>query len=286
MKHPFHLIDLVAFKKVSSLLAGNYKTSFHGSGIEFAGIREYSLGDDTADIDWKASARSGKTYIKKYEEDRERKVLFVVDVGSSMRFGSGEKTKQEILQEVFSLLLFSSAENSDPNGVWFFTDTVQKIHKIEKGMGHLQRIHEDLEMFLSQESREESSLPMVVENLYKKRIRNHLIFILSDSLELPKEQYFRSLAEQNDCIFIHIFDTFENTLSGESEHGIAHDTGIFIDSSDEQKREQYVRERTLELENFRHTITKLGGSYLALDESKNLYRELFLFFKKRQNNGL
>lgn len=150
MKHPFHLIDLVAFKKVSSLLAGNYKTSFHGSGIEFAGIREYSLGDDTADIDWKASARTGKTYIKKYEEDRERKVLFVVDVGSSMRFGSGDKTKEETLGEAFSLLLFSSAENNDPNGACFFSDIPEKIHKIEKGMSHIQRIHRDFEMLLGQ----------------------------------------------------------------------------------------------------------------------------------------
>lgn len=213
MKHPFHLIDLVAFKKVSSLLAGNYKTSFHGSGIEFAGIREYSLGDDTADIDWKASARTGKTYIKKYEEDRERKVLFVVDTGSSMRFGSGEKTKEETLGEVFSLLLFSSAENNDPNGAWFFADTLEKTYKIEKGMAHLQRIHEDFGISLIRNGREESALPMVVENLCQKRIRNHLVFILSDSLELPLEQQFRSIAEQNDCIFIHIFDTFENMLS-------------------------------------------------------------------------
>jgi len=148
MKHPFHLIDLVAFKKVSSLLAGNYKTSFHGSGIEFSGIREYNIGDDTGSIDWKASARTGKTYIKKYEEDRERKVLFVVDTGSSMRFGSGEKTKEDTLSEAFSLLLFSSAENNDPNGAWFFADTVQKMHKIEKGIPHLRRIHDDFRAFL------------------------------------------------------------------------------------------------------------------------------------------
>lgn len=286
MKHPFYLIDLVAFKKVSSLFAGNYKTSFHGSGIEFAGIREYSLGDDTADIDWKASARTGKTYIKKYEEDRERKVLFVVDMGSSMRFGSGEKTKQETLTEAFSLLLFSSAQNNDPNGAWFFTDTLEKTYKIEKGMVHLQRIYRDFEVFLDQDNKSESSLPLAIESLCQKHIRNHLIFIFSDSLELPKEQQLRSLTEQNDCIFIHIFDSFENTLSGESVHSIIPGADIFIDSLDEKKREQYVRERTRGLKNFRHTITKLGTSYLALDESKNIYQELYLFFKKRQNNGL
>jgi uncharacterized protein (DUF58 family) len=150
MKHPFHLIDLVTFKKVSSLLAGNYKTSFHGSGMEFAGIREYSLGDNVASIDWKASARTGKTYIKQYEEDRERKVLFVVDIGANMNFGSSQKTKIETLTEAFSLLLFSSAENNDPSGAWFFSDTLQKMHKVQKGMEHLQRIHTDFNALILQ----------------------------------------------------------------------------------------------------------------------------------------
>lgn len=283
MKHPFQLIDLVTFKKISSLLAGNYKTSFHGSGIEFALLREYSLGDDTTDIDWKATARTGKTYIKKYEEDRERKVLFVVDTGSSMRFGSQKKTKQQTLTEVFSLLLFSSMNNNDPSGAWFFMDTLRKIYPVEKGMTHVRRIHEDYESLLLDSDRTESSLNMVLEELYKKRIKNHLIFIFSDSVETLNEIHFRSIAAQNDCIFVHIFDTFENTLVGASEH-IAHSgTGIFLDTLDDKKRAQYVSERTHELESFRHTVTKLGGSYIALDESKDVYKELYLFFKKRQS---
>ncbi len=120
MKYPLLLIDIQTFKKVSALLAGNYKTSFHGSGMDFADIREYDFGDNVSDIDWKATARSGKVYVKKYEEDRERRVLFIADIGASMRFGSGSQTKYETLIEVFSLLLFSSAKNNDPSGAWFF----------------------------------------------------------------------------------------------------------------------------------------------------------------------
>ena len=282
MKHPFHLIDLVTFKKVSSLLSGNYKTSFHGSGIEFALLREYSLGDDTADIDWKASARTGKTYIKKYEEDRERKVLFVLDVGRSMSFASGERLKQSTLSDVFSLLLFSSAASHDPSGAWFFTDHIQQVYKIDKGMAHLHRIHEDFHAILEQDAREESSLPIAFQELWKKRIRNHLIFIFSDSLELPEESYIRSIAEQNDCIFIHIFDSFENTLVGTSKHILFPDSDIFLDSLDTKKQAVYVQARALELQDFRHKIVKMGCSYLALDETQDVYKELYLFFKKRQ----
>ena len=115
-------------------------------------------------------------------------------------------------------------------------------------MLHLRSIYDGLATFLATAMRSDSSLPKVFENLCQKHIRNHLIFILSDSLEFPKEQYFRSIAEQNDCVFIHIFDTFENTLEKENIHIIGNDTDLFIDTSDEKKRVYYVQERTKELE--------------------------------------
>jgi hypothetical protein len=160
------------------------------------------------------------------------------------------------------------------------------MHKVQKGMEHLQRIHTDFNALILQNNEWESSLPLAIENLYQQQIKNHLIFIFSDSLELPREQHLRSLSKQNDCIFIHIFDTFENTLIGENIHTITQKADFFIDSSDDEKREQYTQERGRELENFRHTFMKQGLSYLSLDESKNVYEELYLFFKKRQNNGL
>lgn len=144
-------------------------------------------------------------------------------------------------------------------------------------------MYDDFEVLLTSENRGESNLPLVVEELCQKRTKNHLLFIISDSLEFPKTEHFRSLAGQNDCVFIHIFDSFENTLVGERKHIIS-DTDVFIDTLDEKKKVRYITERTQELEAFRHNVIKLGGSYLALDESKNLYQELFLFFKKRQNN--
>lgn len=215
MKHPFHLIDLVTLEKVASLFAGNYRTSFHGSGMEFADIREYAAGDDTGDIDWKTTARTGKVFIKKYEEDRERKVLFLLDVGSTMRFGSGTHTKFDTLSEVFSILSYSSVENGDPIGAWFFAEEIRDTFAVKKGMPHFSRIRSAFES-LRAESHAESSLSGAIDELYRRAIKNHLVFVFSDSLELPGETELRSIGMQNDAVFVHIFDTFENTLESES----------------------------------------------------------------------
>ncbi len=156
------------------------------------------------------------------------------------------------------------------------------MYKIEKGMTHLQKIHNDFETLLLRDNQAEYSLLLAIESLFQKQIKNHLVFIFSDSLELPNETHFRSLSMQNDCIFIHIFDTFENTLVGKDFHLLTQTGDIFSDNAQENKREQFTRERAMEYQNFRHMVTKLGGAYLALDESKNVYEELYLFFRKRQ----
>ena len=283
MKHPFHLIDLVTLKKVASLFAGNYRTSFQGSGMEFSDIREYTIGDATSDIDWKTTARTGKVFIKKYEEDRERKVLFVVDMGASMRFGSGSRTKFDTLSELFSILSFSSVENGDPMGTWLFSDCILTSGEVKKGTAHLGRIRALFDRFRMIESPVESTLIVPIEELARRAIKNHLVFIFTDSLDLPNEQKLRALGAQNDMVFVHVFDTFENTLEASyMVHIVTTKKDLYIDASDALKKKEYRDRRSEAIEAFRKKLQKLGWSYLALDESKNTYRMLYDFFKGRQ----
>lgn len=146
-------------------------------------------------------------------------------------------------------------------------------------MDHLGAIRDDFEKLRAKLDTRESSLSPVITELFQKKIRNHLIFLFTDSLESLPEKEFRTIADQNDLVFIHIFDTFENTLTGSLVHTV---DDVYIDASDDAKKQAYIAERTQELANFRHNIIRLGASYLSLDESQNVYKELYSFFRKRQ----
>ena len=52
--------------------------------MDFDDLREYVLGDDVKDIDWKATARPGRPLIKRYVATRQHAVLLVVDTGRTM----------------------------------------------------------------------------------------------------------------------------------------------------------------------------------------------------------
>jgi uncharacterized protein (DUF58 family) len=46
---------------------------------EFFGLREWRDGDDRRDVHWKATARTGRTMVREYEDELGRKVVLVVD---------------------------------------------------------------------------------------------------------------------------------------------------------------------------------------------------------------
>ncbi len=92
------LIDLSARKNIHGKMSGNYLSRSKGSGMEFDEVRHYQTGDDVRAIDWRVTARTGKTHTKLFREEVERPVLIATDLSESMFFGS--------------LLLFKSVQSA------------------------------------------------------------------------------------------------------------------------------------------------------------------------------
>lgn len=106
---------------------------FKGRGLDFEGYRVYSPTDDARDIDWKASARANEILVKEYQIEADKKIMFIVDVGSNMVFGSTPKIKCEYAGEViaaFSHLLISS---NDRVGFFLFDDEIRHFYDCEGG---------------------------------------------------------------------------------------------------------------------------------------------------------
>ena len=55
-----------------------------GEGMEFHQLREYRQGDAQRAIDWKATARTSRLISREYEEEKDQRVLLVVDCGRRM----------------------------------------------------------------------------------------------------------------------------------------------------------------------------------------------------------
>jgi uncharacterized protein (DUF58 family) len=73
-----------ARKPSADVIEGEHGSIHRGRSMDFDDLREYTLGDDVKDIDWKATARAGRPLVKRYIATRRHAVLLVADTGRSM----------------------------------------------------------------------------------------------------------------------------------------------------------------------------------------------------------
>ena len=74
--------------RVIGRVGGVSRSRQRGVGTEFHDLRPYVDGDDIRAIDWRVTARAGQPFIRRFEEDRDRRLLLLVDASGSMAFGS------------------------------------------------------------------------------------------------------------------------------------------------------------------------------------------------------
>lgn len=73
--------------------AGPQASRVHGRGMDYAESRAYQPGDDVRRLDWRLTARSGRLHTKLFQEEREGRLLVLLDTHSSMRFGTRVRFK-------------------------------------------------------------------------------------------------------------------------------------------------------------------------------------------------
>jgi uncharacterized protein (DUF58 family) len=116
------LLDLSPKSRVKAHLSGGYASSIKGRGMEFDEARHYQPGDDIRAIDWRVTARTGKTHTKVYREERERPVFVVCDLSSSMQFGTQLLFKSIQAAHFASLLGWSAIDRGDKLGAIVFNN--------------------------------------------------------------------------------------------------------------------------------------------------------------------
>jgi uncharacterized protein (DUF58 family) len=102
--------------RVKTHFGGMRASRFHGRGMEFSEVRAYQAGDDVRSIDWRVTARTGRPHSKLFEEERERPVWLVVDLGPSMRFGTRDAFKSVVAARVAAVLAWEAHDDGERVG--------------------------------------------------------------------------------------------------------------------------------------------------------------------------
>lgn len=205
--------------KIKARLSGNYLSAFKGRGMEFDEVRGYQLGDDIRNIDWKVTARSGKPQTKLFREERERSVLFMLDLRPSMFFATRGAFKSVIAAHITSLMAWSANQHGDRVGGLIFSNQKHLELRPKRGkQAVLQLIKQVTDHPGWQHDKETYNQPetmtRTLSRLRKVTKPGSLVFMLSDFRQMD-DQAFSHLSQlscHNDIILIFIYDQLESQL--------------------------------------------------------------------------
>lgn len=200
-------LEIHARRLASTSLAGDYRSIFRGSGIEFAEAREYTPGDDVRLIDWNVTARMGVPWVKQFVEEREAPVICAVDVSASQRVARSPRGRISAAAELTALLSFAAAYQHDRTGLLTFTDRIERFIPPARGPKHVLRVVR--EVLRGEHQGEGTSLAAACEYLTRVLRRRSIVFLISDFLDRDYQQPLRTLARRNDVIALPLVDPLD-----------------------------------------------------------------------------
>ena len=172
-------IRILTNRLIDDQLAGDYHSTFKGQGVEFDEVRPYIAGDDVRTIDWNVTARTGVPYIKRYSEERELTILFLVDVSGSQSYGSRSRSKMELAAEVTALLALTAIRNQDKIGLVLFSDRIVKYIPPRKGRDSVMRLVREV-LAAEDEAKGGTDVEGVLKFLNGVQKRRAVVFLVSD----------------------------------------------------------------------------------------------------------
>lgn len=194
-------IEAQSRRLVRDILIG-YSSVFRGAGIEFDRVREYEPGDDPRSVDWNVTARTGRPFVRKYIDERELTMLFVLDLSPSMSTGFGWWSLRQMAARLCACLALSAVHNNDKVGMLGFSDQVASWVPAKKGLGHALRLVRDCLVLRAPEQR--SDLTPALEFINGVVRRRAVVFVLSDFLLSGWQPALFRCARRHDVIAVRL----------------------------------------------------------------------------------
>ncbi len=276
-------IEITTARLVNTVFAGEYHSVFKGRGMEFDEVREYDAQDDIRDIDWNVTARMGAPYTKKFVEERELTVMFLIDLSSSGQYGTrGGKTKSETIAEICALLAFSAIKNNDRVGLIIFTDEVEKYVPPKKGRLHVLRVVREILSFSPR--RRKTDINCALKLLNDVVTRHSTVFLISDFISENYEKMLRISHKKHDVTAIVVQDPTEKSfpaVGGRIDLEDAETGEIFSLGLGRRFRDRFSKaheDRQAEREKI---FTSAGLDFISIESGQKFIDPLIQFFKMR-----
>lgn len=132
----------LSLKLAQSTELGELHQRKRGQGTDFASLREYTVGDDTKAIDWKATARRDRPVVRTYEAEQEQRLLILLDAGRMMVSDLEGLSRFDHALNAALCLALTGLSHNDQVGIGAFADRPLMFLPPRRGKAYMKKILE------------------------------------------------------------------------------------------------------------------------------------------------
>ncbi|MBM4206494.1 MAG: DUF58 domain-containing protein [Gammaproteobacteria bacterium] len=252
--------------------SGGFVSAFKGRGMEFDETRLYQHGDDIRAIDWRVTARTGKTHTKLFREEREKPVFISVDNRKAMHFATRGVFKSVQAKKLAALLAWITNQQGDRIGGQIFSVSSCRELKPQNGKhAVLQFLNELINDRIKEQIADKPadqdgiSLAHILARLARHARPGSLIYIVSDfrGINNQVENHLLKLSEHCDVVLIFIYDPLEKTLPTQGRFRFTDEhKDIVVDTGDKQRLMNYQHHFEVRLRKLKQIALRRGMALL------------------------
>jgi len=250
LRHSARDLLLDSRRTATSVISGSHASRFRGRGMDYLESRDYQPGDDIRGMDWRVTARTGRAHVKLYQEERQRPVVVMLDLGPGMFFATRGAFKTVVAARIAALIGWAAVQHGDRIGALLFNGGHRELRPQGGSRGALRLIRALLEltdpdrgMKAAASGGSGNQLNAALLRLRRVVRPGSLVFLLSDfhAGDSDTRSHLQRLRQHNDVIALQIIDPLELAPPPPGRYAVSdgQHNGI-IDTRSQARRQAYL----------------------------------------------
>jgi uncharacterized protein (DUF58 family) len=283
-------VEWTIVRRLDGLLQGEYRSLFHGHGLDLAEVREYQPQDDVRYMDWNVTARMDTPHVRQYHEDREINAWLLLDLSGSVDFGTAKMTKRDVVVDFATAMARLLTRRGNRVGTVLYSGGVDAVLPAGGGRRQALAVAHLLTREVQTPHPGVTNLASVLDRAAQTIRRRALVFIVSDFIAAPGwEAALHRLTARHEVIAVMVQDPREFDLPDVGPLMLEDaETGeqLYVDTHDRK-----IRARFHDLSRARQTallgtFKKYGADVLTLGTDGDMLQDLVRFAHRRRRAGV
>ena len=273
-------------RPLATRLGGDERSLVRGGGLELAEVREYQPGDDVRRIDWNATARTDRPFVREAFAERALDAWLVVDLSASVDWGTARCLKRDRAIELVAAASQILGHHGNRVGALLFAERPLGIVPPATGRVHLLRMLAHMREEPRQAAAGRTDLRTALGAADGVIRRRSLVLVVSDFLAPDGWQdALGRLARRHEVVAVRLRDpreaelpdvglvTLEDPETGEQ---------ATVDTGDRDLRERFRRAAEDQAARVAAELARHGVDRLELSTDEELLPALIGFLEARR----